>query len=55
MLGYVVATLMVVGLVLVAISGYRFIDEEDERRERIARQQSPALWGEATADEVLIR
>ena len=55
MLDYIVPVLGVLGLAVVGFAGYRFIDSEDARRERVAREQSPALWGEATADEVYIR
>jgi hypothetical protein len=51
----VIAAFALFGVAVVAATGYRFIGREDERFERIALGDSPAAWGEATADATLIR
>ena len=51
----VIAAFALFGVAVVAATGYRFIAREDDRFERIALGDSPAAWGEATADATLIR
>lgn len=51
----VLAASALFGVVIICASGYKFMGREDDRLERIALGDSPAAWGEATADEVMTR
>jgi hypothetical protein len=43
------------GVVVVAISGHKFMVRDDERFERIALGVTPAVYSDAIADEVVSR
>lgn len=51
----VMAAIALFSVVVIAASGHRFINREDERFERIALGSSPATFSDETADATLIR
>lgn len=51
----VLAITALAGIIAVAVSGYRFIERDDLVLDEALRDELPALWTEAAADEVARR
>ena len=51
----VLASVALFGVIIVATVGSRFMAREDDRAERIALGDSPAAWGQDTADVFMVR
>lgn len=50
-----IASLSLIGVAVVALSGARFIHLDDERFGELAEVEGPALWTPAIADDVALR
>ena len=50
-----IASLAMIGVATVALSGVRFIHLDDERFGELAEVEGPALWTPAIADDIAAR